>query len=452
MAYEFATTFGAASFARFAPGWQTDDWALYCDAIGTFVEYLYVLVNDSGPDDGTLDFVPGWGALLDVTNPNCYYPYLAQFVGVQLTGTETPQQAQQMILAESGQKRGTVGAVQSAIARNISPPWQPSAAYAPGDGVSYVQSGGTVAYYVAQGSSDFTSGPTFEPDVPTNLVTNPSFEYDTVGEAPALWTYDVFNGSQTTFEVSTSWAESGKQSLLCQTTWTETSGSNEFQVYTPTGTGGISITGGDSYAARATVNITDVAGATVLTLFVQWCDADGATLTTTELDIVNYPTNGVYELETTGTAPSNAAYACVCVEVESGQISQTLTMEIDSVMFCNSQTLPNYGDGDSPPYVWSGTVGDSTSIAQFTASVSPFYEILERTTADGGPDAYQFVVVVSTGSVGDAAQLTTDINNVKPAGVFWTLVTTDGYTWSEAENEWSQDSSITWAQAGDTQP
>jgi hypothetical protein len=59
------------------------------------------------------------------------------------------------------------------------------------------------------------------------------------------------------------------------------------------------------------------------------------------------------------------------------------------------------------------------------------------------------VVNPSALASGAAAQMILDVNNVKPAGIFWTLVQSASIVWSAADGTWSSadGDDITWAQS-----
>jgi P2-related tail formation protein len=78
--------------------------------------------------------------------------------------------------------------------------------------------------------------------------------------------------------------------------------------------------------------------------------------------------------------------------------------------------------------------GAIVSAAQRNLSGGQHVTLFERTAADGSTrDPYHFVLVVLTSEVVSATKLTTDVNNVKPAGIQWTLTQTS--TWTIAQLE-----------------
>jgi hypothetical protein len=95
--------------------------------------------------------------------------------------------------------------------------------------------------------------------------------------------------------------------------------------------------------------------------------------------------------------------------------------------------------------------GAIISAAQRNLSGTQSVILLERTAADGTPDAYHFVLIVKPGEVVSVSALTADVTNAKPGGIQWTLVQTVGYTWSTAIHVWSADT-FTWDLSATTQP
>lgn len=80
-----------------------------------------------------------------------------------------------------------------------------------------------------------------------------------------------------------------------------------------------------------------------------------------------------------------------------------------------------------------GTLASITSTIQRNLSGTQSVFIQERINPLGNPDAYWFVVVVKPEEVINVQALTDSVNAVKPGGVQWTLVQTDGWTISQME-------------------
>lgn len=98
-----------------------------------------------------------------------------------------------------------------------------------------------------------------------------------------------------------------------------------------------------------------------------------------------------------------------------------------------------------------GTAGAVISAAQRFLSGTQSVFLQERTAANGTADPYHFILQVKPSQVIDATQLTAAVNAVKPAGVQWTLLQLDAFTWSSAIHDWSVDT-MTWNQTANTQP
>ena len=82
-----------------------------CGALGALFQPIDDLVRDS-PDG------PGWSSLLDIDrSPTDALPWLAQFVGVQLTPGLSDAQERAQIRAETGMQRGTVASIKAAAAK-----------------------------------------------------------------------------------------------------------------------------------------------------------------------------------------------------------------------------------------------------------------------------------------------------------------------------------------------
>lgn len=107
-----------------------------------------------------------------------------------------------------------------------------------------------------------------------------------------------------------------------------------------------------------------------------------------------------------------------------------------------------------------GGVYDSTTIpaggsivlaAQRHLSGTQSIVLVERTASVGTPDAYHFILAVRPEQLLDATGLTNAVNAVKPAGIQWTLVQTDGWTWAEADGTWNADT-MTWNETAIERP
>lgn len=84
--------------------------ANYIAALAAMVDPVANIVRD--PDDGDTYTVPGWAKLFDVNNVDpSWLPWLAQFVGTNLTGVTDVQAQRNLIKSPVGYQRGTVAAM-----------------------------------------------------------------------------------------------------------------------------------------------------------------------------------------------------------------------------------------------------------------------------------------------------------------------------------------------------
>src|SRR5579884_1008331 len=99
--------------------WSSPDHDTYLTALGAMFEQITQLSMDYG-NDGDPDYVPGWGALLDVDLcPTEFLPYLAQFNGTVVPSGADDATARAIIRAEAGMQRGTPAAMKAAALRNL---------------------------------------------------------------------------------------------------------------------------------------------------------------------------------------------------------------------------------------------------------------------------------------------------------------------------------------------
>ena len=99
----------------------------------------------------------------------------------------------------------------------------------------------------------------------------------------------------------------------------------------------------------------------------------------------------------------------------------------------------------------AGTPAGIVATAQRFLTGTQSCQLIERTAVDGSVDAYHFILVVLPGELTDAAALTSAVNAVKPAGVQWTLVATDGTLWVNATHVWNAETAA-WDQANIIDP
>jgi hypothetical protein len=154
--YTPQSAFGAILIDALTP-WMTEHLAWVVDAIGTMADPLAAIVYDQGTD-GEPGYVPGYGTIFDpATCPTDDLPYLGQFVGVPVPVGAPDATARALVRAESGQNRGTLASISSAVERSISTVWAPNTAYLAG---VLVQNGNPPVTYIV--NTGFTSGSTFD--------------------------------------------------------------------------------------------------------------------------------------------------------------------------------------------------------------------------------------------------------------------------------------------------
>ena len=72
------------------------------------------------------------------------------------------------------------------------------------------------------------------------------------------------------------------------------------------------------------------------------------------------------------------------------------------------------------------------------------FTIAERTAANGSEDAYHFLIILSAAEMPSQAALEQAVQEVKPAGVFFTIVTVEG-AWLDGTLTWEEiGAGVTW--------
>ncbi len=342
------TTTFAGTYLEQMSAWTTPandpdgDHATFLTALAQTVEETFGLVMDQGDDPDAASWVPGWGSLLDVDAcPAKYLPYLAQFVGAVIPVGTSPAHARAMIRSESGMQRGTAAAITAAATRNL----------------TGTQSVVLQERTAADGSADaYHFLLLVRPEeLFWNLVPNPSFEYDTVGAAPAVWavTLGAFNTAGTSLSTRNTQAHSGSQSAELVTPATVNAGC--YVPLTGTFTAGVAysasvwlrLAGGTSPTMEAVLGVAgDQAYSSVVTIFPTWV----------QLTVSWTPTS------------THASGVQLAVVSPAGLAADVF---IDAALVVELGVLPSYADGDQAGYGWSGTPGNSptTSITALSAAV-----------------------------------------------------------------------------------
>jgi P2-related tail formation protein len=98
-----------------------------------------------------------------------------------------------------------------------------------------------------------------------------------------------------------------------------------------------------------------------------------------------------------------------------------------------------------------GTAAAIITAAQRNLIGTQTVSLVERVAVNGSADPYFFQLTVRPEELISASALTQAVNNVKPAGVQWTLVITDAFTWNQAIHTFAADT-MSFAATASTQP
>jgi hypothetical protein len=193
----------------------------------------------------------------------------------------------------------------------------------------------------------------------TNLVPDPSFEYDPINGNSPTWAI-TGSGTVTTFAVQSGWAAAGSQSSRLTVTGLPASGKETIL------SGLIPVTAGLYYSAQASYNV--LTPNTTPQLQIYWYNSTPTLLSTSTVS--GSAIAGVQTLQDLAQlAPASAAYCqvvCSWVNATGGTIAADGYM--DAIMLIAGSTLPQYFDGDSTGGVWNGVAGDSTSTVTLPAN------------------------------------------------------------------------------------
>lgn len=217
----------------------------------------------------------------------------------------------------------------------------------PGADITIVQAVTAVAAPVQQGP--------FQLPTVTNLIPNPSGEYDTVGNAPAWWV--IGSAGDTSITIDNAWAAVGSNSF--HVIGNGSAGSPGMEA--PTGTSGMPIQANQTYTFTMPVQVNAISGTVThgLTARILWyTSAGGAAISQNDGTALTVTGPGVFTPTVTATAPSNAAFASVRWYI-TFSTSNTFDAYADAAILAPPGTA--YFDGDSPGCRWNGTPGNSTS-------------------------------------------------------------------------------------------
>lgn len=194
----------------------------------------------------------------------------------------------------------------------------------------------------------------------TNLLTNPSFEADTLGGAPATWVPFTYLITLNAFSVVNDWSSDGAQSLRVTSTYSNQAGSYGGAQASPAGTSAIPITPGQAYNAQMTINIVQFPALLdgPCAMYIFWYDATGVFLSQAVSNSVT--TLGPHTLTISGAkAPVNAAYAAVAVNqnshgtgvfdfyVDGAAFGPPASQQITTRQLTNTTDSPSLGDNQN---------------------------------------------------------------------------------------------------------
>jgi hypothetical protein len=191
-----------------------------------------------------------------------------------------------------------------------------------------------------------------------NLIPNPSFEYDVVGNQPAWWV----NSAQTV-AVQAAGAFKGVNSAHVVNTGTTGSVISPGQS-APTGTNGIPVLGGATYTFSISVLVNSLSGgiARGLTARLLQYDATGALIGQNDGAASAGPVAGTrYSLSVTAQAAPAAVYASVRWYVSFLDSTNIFDANADAASLVQGSTAA-YVDGDTKGWTWAGTPGNSASV------------------------------------------------------------------------------------------
>jgi hypothetical protein len=222
--------------------------------------------------------------------------------------------------------------------------------------------GDTLGYWVG------AAGNSISVQTITNLVTDPSFEYDQQGAVPAstLWAQIALTAATLqAFAVSGAWAATGDQSLHCQYLKDGTSTQSSLGCVTPLANR-FAVQPNAVYTASAVFNVVQAPLANAssgVRMGIYWYDSGGTQIGSTLFGtMMQTPTPGVYSPTLTATSPANAAAARVEARVLCNTPNRMVEAYIDDISFTAAVAGVTYFDGDTGG-TWTGTPGASTSIA-----------------------------------------------------------------------------------------
>ncbi len=342
--------------------WMTADLERTSRSVGAMgLDALLELGEEQG-SEGEAGWIPAWGKLLDADLcPAKYLPYLAQYVGVELPKVASEAEMRTLIKEQPARLRGTRGSIETAIRRSLA---GSSQLY---NLISYYPSfEGSIAHWVPQNGTVAES--TEQAKFGTHSMKAHSLE--TTGLNPI---------SNTT----------NRPAVVAGNTYT-------FTAYFRAKTAGRTCKVGLNWRNASNESISEQKGTGVADVTTEWVRASF-----------------------TGEAPAGATQVILKLVVESAAAGEE--HYIDALQLTQTSGPVEYADGSTTGYAWLGTTNESVT-GKYGASSE--FEIIERRNAANAEDAYHFqIIVYNESELPSKALLEANVTAVKPAGVFWTLIT-----------------------------
>lgn len=200
-----------------------------------------------------------------------------------------------------------------------------------------------------------------------NPILNPSFEYDTVGSAPAIWL--EFLQAEVTgeaFAVSETWASSGKKSLHVKAKHAANTTEKFVEVKQNAVAQRIPVKAGDVWSIQVKLNIISAATAGGFRIFTYYYKKGSESLVAsgTSPNGALVGLTGEQTLNFTNfTIPAEAELMGIAIVAYSNVSGATYEFYMDKIIASPGPEVKGYFDGDSEFCAWGGVAGQSISIA-----------------------------------------------------------------------------------------
>lgn len=181
----------------------------------------------------------------------------------------------------------------------------------------------------------------------TNLATNPSLETDNVGWSVGNWG----SGGSGALSYPTNGGNVGSRYL--RTTWSVAPTASEPYI----GASSTAATPGSQYSCAAYAR-----PSWSTTMVARMVFRDAANTWLTQASGADTAANAAAwtRIATTGTAPATTTSMFCIFVVRYTMPGVNGTLDLDALMM-NTGSLLNYADGNTPSWIWNGTINDSTS-------------------------------------------------------------------------------------------